>query len=211
LEFIKILIVDEQALNRESLNIILNLEKDMKVVGVAQDGLEAIFLCKELLPDVVLMDTHLPNMDGITASLKIKAAWPKTKIIIRVEEPATSNVLQALENGAEGYLLKSTHPRHLANSIRIVYSGGTLVTKEMASNLLSQTQKNRQGSRPPKGKRQKKVDLSNQEELILQLLSKGFKDREIAEGLFITNGKLKTIISAIFAKIEGKGKINTMM
>lgn len=211
MEFIKILIVDEQALNRESLNIILNLEKDMNVVGVAQDGLEAIFLCKELLPDVVLMDTHLPNMDGITASKKIKAAWPKTKIILRVKEPATANVLQALENGAEVYLLKSTHPRDLANSIRTVFSGGTLVTREMASSLLSQSQKCRLAGRQPKGKRQKKVDLSNQEELVLQLLSKGFKEREIADGLYITNGKLNTIISAIFAKVEGKGKMNIMM
>lgn len=211
MKFIKILIVDEQALNRESLNIILNLEKDLKVVGLAQDGLEAIFLCKELLPDVVLMDTHLPNMDGVTAAQKIKSVLPKTKIIIRVEEPATSDVLRALENGAEGYLLKSIHPRHIVNGIRMVYSGRTLVTKEMAESLLSQSQKCRQIIRPLKEKRQKKVDLSNQEELVLQLISKGFKEKEIAEGLYITNGKLKNIISTIFAKFEGKGKINSIM
>ncbi len=205
---IKILIVDDQALNRESLTIMLNLEKDMEVIGAAQDGLEAIFLCKELLPDVVLMDTILPNMDGVTAAQKIKAAWPQTKIIIRVEEQTTSDVVRALEYGAEGYLLKSTHPRHLVNSIRILYSGGSLVTKEMATHLLSLTQKNRHLK--PKGKRQKKVDFNNQEELVLKLISKGFKEKEIEDGLFMSSGILKNVISTIFSKFEGKEKINLM-
>ncbi|USK70488.1 response regulator [Peribacillus asahii] len=129
MEDIKVLIADDQELIRESLSIVLNMEEQLTVVGLAQDGEEAVRLCEKLVPDVVLMDINMPNMDGVSATKLIKDAWPHIRVIILTSYKDVDYVITALANGAEGYLLKSLHPRSLASSIRLVHSGGTLITK----------------------------------------------------------------------------------
>ena len=137
MEDIKVLIADDQGLIRESLSIVLNIEDQLTVVGLAEDGKEAVRLCESLSPDVVLMDINMPNMDGVSATKLIKEQWPRVKVIILTSYQDVDYVVSALANGAEGYLLKSLHPRSLASSIRLVHSGGTLITKEMAASLIN--------------------------------------------------------------------------
>ncbi len=147
MEDIKVLIVDDQELIRESLSIVLNMEEQLAVVGLAGDGKEAIQLCEKLAPDVVLMDINMPNIDGVAATKVIKDKWSQIKVIILTSYKDVDYVVSALANGAEGYLLKSLHPRSLANSIRLVHSGGTLITKEMAASLInSQVHKEEEAS-----------------------------------------------------------------
>lgn len=211
MEDIKVLIVDDQELIRESLSIVLNMEEQLKVVGLAEDGTEAIELCEKLIPDVVLMDINMPNMDGVTATKVIKENWSQTKVIILTSYKDVDYVVSALANGAEGYLLKSLHPRSLASSIRLVHLGGTLITKEMAASLIN--------NQVHKGEEVPPVDhsdrlqhltqlygLSEREVEILKLLAKGLRNNEISERLFLSGGTVKNYISNIYAKLEVKGR-----
>lgn len=210
MEDIRVLIVDDQGLIRESLSIVLNMEEGLTVVGQAEDGKVAMQLCEDLLPDVVLMDINMPNMDGVSATKLIKERWPNMKVIILTSYQDVDYVVSALANGAEGYLLKSLHPRSLASSIRLVHSGGTLITKEMAASLISSqmhkedtsTQKNENGMH----NLTKIYGLSEREVEVLKLLAQGLRNNEISERLFLSGGTVKNYISNIYAKLEVKGR-----
>ena len=211
MEDIKVLIVDDQELIRESLSIVLNMEEQLTVVGLAGDGNEAIQLCEKLAPDVVLMDINMPNMDGVAATKVIKDKWPQIKVIILTSYKDVDYVVSALANGAEGYLLKSLHPGSLANSIRLVHSGGTLITKEMAASLInSQVHKEEEASSINNEDRLQNLTqlygLSEREVEVLKLLAQGLRNSDISERLFLSGGTVKNYISNIYAKLEVKGR-----
>lgn len=208
---IKVLIADDQGLIRESLSIVLNMEDGLTVVGQAEDGEKAIQLCDELAPDVVLMDINMPRLDGVSATKLIKEKWPDIKVIILTSYQDVDYVVRALSNGAEGYLLKTLHPKSLASSICLVHSGGTLVTKEMAAGLINShihktddaaTQETEHGLK----KLTTVYGLSDREVEVLKLLALGLRNNEISERLFLSNGTVKNYISNIYAKLEVKGR-----
>jgi DNA-binding NarL/FixJ family response regulator len=208
---IKVLIADDQGLIRESLSIVLNMEEGLNVVGQAEDGEKAIQLCEKLAPDVVLMDINMPHLDGVSATKSIKEKWPNIKVIILTSYQDVDYVVSALSNGAEGYLLKTLHPKSLASSIHLVHSGGTLVTKEMASSLINHqlhktddatVSKNEYGVQ----KLNTLYGLSEREVEVLKLLALGLRNNEISERLFLSNGTVKNYISNIYAKLEVKGR-----
>lgn len=208
---IKVLIVDDQELIRESLSIVLNMEEQLTVVGLAGDGNEAIQLCEKFAPDVVLMDVNMPKMDGVAATKVIKDKWPQIKVIILTSYKDVDYVVSALANGAEGYLLKSLHPRSLANSIRLVHSGGTLITKEMAASLIN-SQVHKEEEAPSINNEDQlqnliqQYGLSEREVEVLKLLSQGLRNSDISERLFLSGGTVKNYISNIYAKLEVKGR-----
>ena len=142
MDSVRILLVDDQELIRESLNIVLNIEEDLEVVGMAENGRIAVELCENHQPDVVLMDIHMPVMDGIMATRLIKNSWPQVKVIILTTFQELDYVVEALDTGAEGYLLKAIHPKDLAAGIRMVNRGGTLISQNMARMLASQLKHN---------------------------------------------------------------------
>ena len=210
MEDIKVLIADDQGLIRESLSIVLNIEDQITVVGLAEDGKEAVQLCESLSPDVVLMDINMPNMDGVSATKLIKEQWPQIKVIILTSYQDVDYVVSALANGAEGYLLKSLHPRSLASSIRLVHLGGTLITKEMAASLINSHPHKEEDVSQVKETRQQNLihhyGLSEREVEVLKLLAQGLRNNEISERLFLSGGTVKNYISNIYAKLEVKGR-----
>lgn len=202
---IKILLVDDQELIRESLNIVLGMEEDFELVGMAANGQEAIKLCEQHKPDVVLMDINMPVMDGIDATKRIKSTWPKTQIIILTTFQEVEYVKEALSNGAEGYLLKAIHPKDLASSIRLVSKGETLIPQILAKQLLTHIPSERK-----EDSLFKKYGLSEREGQILQSIANGLSNREISEKLFLTEGTVKNYVSKIYAKLDVSDRIGAL-
>lgn len=196
---IKVLLADDQELILESLHIVLSMEEDLEIVGLAKNGEEAIRGCEQFQPDIVLMDINMPVMDGVTATALIKERIPAIKVIMLTSYREVEYVLAALSHGAEGYLLKAIHPRDLAAGIRVVHAGGTLITQEMASKMIksmnntSTTKSNEYG-------------LSTREIEVLHKLASGMRNQDIAEALFLSEGTIKNYISTIYSKLNVKGR-----
>ncbi|EOS53613.1 MULTISPECIES: response regulator transcription factor [Paenibacillus] len=196
---IKMLIADDQELILESLHIVLSMEEDFEIVGLAKNGEEAVKSCEQLQPDIVLMDINMPVMDGVAATAKIKERTPATKVIILTSYREVEYVLTALSHGAEGYLLKAIHPKELAAGIRVVHAGGTLITQEMASKMI----KNLNLSPAPKIN---EYGLSAREIEVLHKLASGMRNQDIAEALHLSEGTVKNYISTIYSKLNVGGR-----
>jgi DNA-binding NarL/FixJ family response regulator len=202
---IKVLIVDDQELIRESLSIVLGGEADFEIVGTAENGKMAIELTKQLNPDVILMDINMPIMNGVQAAAQIKGQSPNVKVIILTTFEELGYVRDALAAGAEGYLLKAIHPKDLAAGIRLVHHGGTLITQEIAKQLITQWIRPTEQVKEEKSK-QNSFGLTEREVEVLEELSNGLTNREIARKLYLTEGTVKNYISNIYSKLEVTGR-----
>ncbi|MEH7275009.1 response regulator transcription factor [Neobacillus vireti] len=202
---IKVLIVDDQELITASLAIVLGGEADFKIVGTAENGKRAIDSTEMLSPDVVLMDIHMPLMNGVEATAYIKREFPSVKVMILTTFEELGYVREALAAGAEGYLLKAIHPKDLAAGIRLVHHGGTLITQEIAKQLITQWIQ-------PSGKeveyksKKNHFGLTEREIEVLNELSNGLSNREIARKFFLTEGTVKNYISNIYSKLDVTGR-----
>lgn len=207
----KLLIVDDQELILESLNIVLGLEEDIDVIGLAKNGEEAVRFCEQHQPDIVLMDIHMPVMDGVQATKIIKERYPAIKIIMLTSYKEVENVMAALGNGAAGFLLKAIHPSHLVAGIRVVYTGGTLISQEMASEMIQRmkTSETKLGkkSAADKADHEEFYGLSKREIEVLKKLAVGMRNQDIAESLFLSEGTVKNYISNIYSKLNVKGRV----
>lgn len=184
-----ILIVDDDPLVCESLRVLLSREADMKICDVAHDGSAAITSCKLVQPDVILMDIRMPGMDGIQATREIKKAWPQIRIMMLTTFQDEQNIRLALLAGAEGYLLKSTQVTSMAQQLRALYSGSSILDAEVLKSL----------TQPKKDDLE---DLTPREKDILELVAQGCSNREIAEQLFIGEGTVRNVLSIILDKLE---------
>ena len=206
---IKVLIVDDQELILESLNIVLEMEDDIEVVGLAKNGEEAINYCEKSQPDIILMDINMPIMDGVVATEKIKAQFPLTKIIILTSYKEVEYVLAALSYGAEGFLLKAIHPKNLIAGIRVVNTGGTLISQEMADKMIKSMLKSTgdtSTSEPKLLEKNNEYGLSTREVDVLHKLALGLRNQDIANALFLSEGTVKNYISNIYSKLNVKGR-----
>ncbi|MCC3374156.1 response regulator transcription factor [Cohnella sp. REN36] len=196
---IKVLLADDQALILESLQIVLSMEEDLEIVGLARNGEEAVKGCEQLMPDVVLMDVNMPVMDGVAATALIKERTPATKIIMLTSYKEVEYVLAALSYGAEGYLLKAIHPKDLAAGIRVVQAGGTLISQEMARKMIKSMNNTASANKNEFG-------LTAREVEVLHKLAAGLRNQDIAEALYLSEGTVKNYISAIYSKLNVKGR-----
>lgn len=195
---IKVLLVDDQELILESLNIVMSMEEDLQIVGLAENGEEALKGCEQLMPDIVLMDINMPVMDGVTATALIKQRFPAIKIIMLTSYKEVDYVLEALSHGAEGYLLKALHPKDLAAGIRVVQAGGTLISQEMASKMIKSINHTT--------RIHNEFGLTVREIEVLQKLASGLRNQDIAEAMYLSEGTVKNYISAIYSKLNVKGR-----
>lgn len=210
-EVIRLLLVDNEPFITESLGIILKSEKDLEVVGCAEHGEHALDLCEKLNPQLVLMDLEMPVMDGITATKLIKQRWPLVKVIIFTTFEQRGKAAEVMQSGADGYLLKSMKPRELAENIRIVYRGGTLMNPAISAKLFDGEvgvfMKEEDGTAsvmevdPGSSPLLKSYDLTPREIEVLKYLSQGLRYKAIAMKLYLSDGTVRNYASTLYAKL----------
>ncbi|WP_420819997.1 response regulator [Sinosporangium album] len=200
-EPIRVLIVDDHALIRRSLELALAAEADIEVVGEASDGQEAVELSDRLLPDVVLMDVRMPRQGGIDATRQIKASVPSTRIIMLTVSDEEEDLFEAIKAGATGYLLKDVQIDEVPDAVRGVHEGQSLINPAMAAKLISEfaNMSRKEAERPP----QLPVPrLTDREMEVLRLVAKGMNNREIAKQLFISENTVKNHVRNILDKLQ---------
>jgi DNA-binding NarL/FixJ family response regulator len=196
---ISVLLVDDHALIREGLRQLFTLEDGIRVVGEAVDGVEALRTIQRLKPDVVLMDVHIPVVDGITVTRQIVQDFPDIAVIMLTMYRDQQRMLQAMKSGARGYLLKSASIREVAQAIRTVHAGGMLVEPDMAGVIVNEL---RRLSEQTKGG-QRLLDLLTEKELeIVRYIATGMSNKEIADRLAYSEKTVKNYLSIIFHKLN---------
>lgn len=195
MEEIRILIVDDHPVVREGIGSMLKKEPDFKVVGEASNGLEAIEQARELLPDVVLMDLRMPEMDGVEAISRIKAEKPEVKFIILTTYSDDEYIFKGIAAGARAYLLKDAPRDELFKAIRMVSRGESLIQPVVASRVLDKLAE--LSRKTPAAE-----TLSDREIEVLRLMAGGQSNKDIADHLSITQSTVKTHITSIFQKLN---------
>ena len=194
----RILIADDHPLLREALREALSDQKDMEVIGEANNGEEAVELVSQFKPDIVVMDIMMPKLDGIDASKRIKKITPNIAILILTAYDDDNYVLGLLEAGAAGYLLKSARGQDIVEAIRSIRAGESVLHPHIIEKLL----KRAIGS-PTEIERAKASDLlSDREVEMLKLLSTGMSNKQIAEQLCLSLRTVKAHLSNIFTKMN---------
>ncbi|MES1051769.1 response regulator [Bacillus thuringiensis] len=199
---IRLLIVDDQPFVRESLRTLLDRYEDLNVVGLAEDGNEAIDLCGRLQPHVILMDLDMQHMDGIEATKKIKQQWPHIRVLIFTTFQDTEQAVESLRNGADGFLLKSIETLELANTIRLIHKGGTLIDQGMSHKIFEKFDEQKE---TPQSKAAA-YELTAREIEILQLVAKGLRYTTIASRLYLSNGTVRNYASTAYTKLGVSNK-----
>lgn len=196
---ISVLLVDDHALIREGLRQLFTLEDGIQVVGEAVDGMEALRTIQRLKPDVVLMDVHIPVIDGIAVTRQVVHDFPEIAVIMLTMHRDQQRMLQAMKSGARGYLLKSLSIREVAQAIRTVYAGGMLVEPDMTGVIVNEL---RRLSEQTKGG-QRVLDLLTEKELeIVRYIATGMSNKEIADQLAYSEKTVKNYLSIIFHKLN---------
>jgi DNA-binding NarL/FixJ family response regulator len=193
----RVLICDDQAMIRDGLKLLLNLEPDIEVVGVAADGRQAVELTAHLLPDIVLMDLKMPGMNGVEATRQILRQHAQIKVLVLTTYDQDSWLFEALRMGAAGYLLKDTPRDDLVKALRGTLEGKVYLDPAVAGKLLGQLTPTR--SQPAAALASK---LSEREFEILQLIARGLSNTRIAERLHLSEGTVRNNVSAILAKLQ---------
>jgi DNA-binding NarL/FixJ family response regulator len=194
---IKVIICDDQAIVRDGLELLLKLEKDIEVIGMAQDGAEAVELVEKQPPDLVLMDLKMPGMTGVEATRRIRGLHPEIKILVLTTYDDDVWVFDAIRAGASGYLLKDTPREKVLESIRGTVEGKAYLDPSVAGKLLDQT-----ASQQVQPSTRLTDKLTGREEDVLRWMARGLSNTEIANQLHLSEGTVRNHVSAIFAKLD---------
>ena len=200
---VRVLIVDDQQLMRDGIASLLKLQDGLEIVGMAANGQEAVELATSQQPDVILMDVRMPVLDGVAATEQIHRQIPACKIVMLTTFNDEAYVLEALQVGASGYLLKDLPARDLAQAIQAVHRGIYQLDPTVADQLkalLSRAQTARE--QPGALKATDEADLTERELEVLRLIARGATNREIAETLVISEGTVKNHISNILGRLN---------
>jgi DNA-binding NarL/FixJ family response regulator len=195
-EAIRVLITDDHAMLRAGLVNVLGAESDINIVGEARDGLEAVEKAVELKPDVILMDIFMPRCNGLEAIVAIKERLPSAKILILTVSEREEDLFQALKLGAQGYLLKSATITEVVDAVRMVAVGEAALSPQITMRLATEL-----------WERAAEPTLSPREMEVLQLLSEGLTDTDIAERLFIGKRTVRTYLRRLLDKLHLKNRV----
>ena len=194
-EAIRVVIADDQRLFANGLARIIGVQPDMEVVGEAHTGEEAIMLCSNEEPDVVLMDLSMPGMGGLRAARKILSLLPRTRVLILTVHTDDAHVFQGIKAGAQGYILKDCTPEDLTRAIRAVHAGETIVSPDIARKMLTTFEGIRSNTEIT-------PSLTERELEVIKALSQGKSNKEIARDLQISEKTVRNHASNIYKKLH---------
>ncbi len=200
---ITVLIADDHSLMRQGLKQILELEKQIKVIGQASDGNEVINLVNKYKPDVILLDINMPNVNGIDALRRLKDMGVDSKIIMLTIHDDREYLFETLNIGADGYVLKDADSDTLVRAIKDVHEGKSYIEPNLSKLLVNRNNPN--NCKPDK--KSKKDLLTRREYEVISLIAEGLNNRDIADRLFISQKTVKNHVSNIFKKIEVNDRI----
>jgi DNA-binding NarL/FixJ family response regulator len=202
-----VLIADDQALVRSGFRLIVETREDLRVVGEAEDGAEAIALARELDPDVILMDVRMPGVDGIEATRQIVEAGSSARILVLTTFDLDDYVYAAVRAGASGFLLKDVRPVDLVDAIRLVAGGNALLGPTVTRRLLDQF-----AGTAPAGETAAAVEKLTERELeILCLMARGLSNAELAGRLVLGETTIKTHVSSILRKLGVRDRVQAVI
>ena len=199
---IRVLIADDQELIRQSLSFVLDAQADIEMVGTASDGREAIELVRKEKPDVVLMDIRMPKVDGMECTRLIKSAYPQIKVIILTTFDDDEYVFGALRYGASGYLLKGVSVKELADAVREVVRGGSIIMPGVASKALEMFARMARGSMQIAIEEKQTADLQENEWRVIREVGCGKSNKEIAAALCLSEGTVRNYLSSVLSKLD---------
>lgn len=194
---IKLIIADDEMLIRTGLKIMLEASGNVEVLALAESGRAAFEACKEDKPDVVLMDIRMPESNGIEGTKLIKEAFPEVKVLIVTTFQDTEYIVEAVQNGASGYLLKDSSPEAILDGIKVALSGKVVMDTVISEALLTNTTVEK-----PATFDAEKWGLTPREVELIQQVAQGLSNKEIAQALFLSEGTVKNNISTILSKLE---------
>jgi len=200
-------VVDDQELFRRGLTMLLGVEDDIEVVGEAGDGVAATELAASTVPDVILMDVRMPKRSGIEACVAIKEVAPTARIIMLTVSDEEADLYDAVKNGASGYLLKDSSIDEVAQAVRVVADGQSLISPSMAIKLLDEF---KQMSRSDRAQ-VPSPRLTDRELEVLKLVAQGLNNREIAKRLFISENTVKNHVRNILEKLQLHSRMEAVM
>jgi DNA-binding NarL/FixJ family response regulator len=197
---LRVLIVDDHALFRSGLHLVLKQEPDIEVVGEASDGQEAVHQAQELMPDVILMDVRMPRRSGIEATRQIKELLPHVKILVLTISDEEADLYEAIKAGAAGYLLKEISIDEVAEAIRSIWQGQSRISPSMAAKLLAEF-----AAMSKRAEEQRQLPaprLTEREMEVLRLVAQGLNNRDIGNHLFISENTVKNHVRNILEKLH---------
>ena len=205
---IKVLLVDDQAMVRAGLHMILQVENDIRVVGEAEDGAKAIVLVHKLKPDVVLMDIQMPLMNGLDATRQIiQTPGNISRVLILTTFERDDYVFEALRAGASGFILKNAPPEDLIEAVRVVADGNALLAPSVTRRIINEF-----AQRTPRHDLKDKLSSLTEREIeVMRLIAKGKTNAEIAADLFVGETTVKTHISNLFTKLDLRDRVQAVV
>jgi DNA-binding NarL/FixJ family response regulator len=198
---IKIVIIDDQTLMRDGLKTILDLEDDMEVVGTAENGKKGLELVKVLRPQVVLMDIRMPELNGVEATRLVKSQFPETVVLILTTFDDEEYIVDALCNGANGYMLKDMHGDKLIQAVRDGFEGNMIMQSNIAAKLALRLSKNLSLNKAENKLSLEDLDLTDRELEIGRLIADGLTNKDIADKLYISLGTVKNYVTTLYSKL----------
>jgi DNA-binding NarL/FixJ family response regulator len=208
---IRALIVDDHALFRRGLEMVLAAEDDIELVGEASDGAEAVEKAAESLPDVVLMDIRMPKSSGIEACRAMKEAAPSSKIVMLTISDEEEDLFEAIRAGASGYLLKDIPLDEVADVVRAVHGGQSLINPSMARKLLTEFATLAKRDDEERAQQVPAPKLTDREMQVLKLVARGMNNRDIAKELFISENTVKNHVRNILEKLQIHSRMEAVM
>jgi DNA-binding NarL/FixJ family response regulator len=205
---VRVLIVDDDDLMRAGLRGVLASDERIELVGEADDGRQAVYRTRLLKPDVVLMDVRMPDLDGISATRELLAAFPDVRVVILTTFEQDDYIFGALSAGASGFLLKRTRPEELIAAIHTIAAGDSLLSPSVTSRVIERMA----GQPSPDATRDARLqELTPRETEVLSLMARGLSNAEIAATLVIEESTVKTHVKRILAKLGARDRVQAVI